>query len=299
MDKYNRAKGRRKMKKIGFIGIGVMGNSMAHHLMQKGYEVAVYTRTKSKAEALILEGATWCESVAACAKGRDAVITMVGYPKDVEEVYFKEDGIIASADEGTYIIDMTTTSPKLSIKIDAAAREKGLHALDAPVSGGDVGAQKGTLAIMVGGEKADFEACYSIFECMGTNIVYEGKAGNGQHTKMANQIALGGVMASLCEAMTYSKSVGLDIDTMLSTISQGAAGSWQMSNMAPRIAKGDLNPGFYIKHYIKDMKIALEEAENAGVQMGMMEKILGMYEALEKEGFGELGTQALIKYYER
>lgn len=287
------------MKKIGFIGIGVMGESMARHLMNKGYEVAVYTRTKAKAEALISEGALWCDTVAQCAKGRDIVITMVGYPKDVEEVYFGENGIIASADEGTYIIDMTTTSPKLSIKIDAAAREKGLHALDAPVSGGDVGAQKGTLAIMVGGAKEDFEVCYKIFECMGTNIVYEGKAGNGQHTKMANQIALGGVMASLCEAMSYAKSVGLDVETMLSTISQGAAGSWQMSNMAPRIAKGDLDPGFYIKHYIKDMKIALEEAEDVGIQMGMMEKILGMYQALEDEGHGDLGTQALIKYYEK
>lgn len=292
-------KGRMNMKKIGFIGIGVMGESMARHLMHKGYEVAVYTRTKAKADRLISEGATWCSSVADCAKGRDAVITMVGYPKDVEEVYFGEGGILHSADKGTYIIDMTTTSPKLAIKIDAAAREKGLHVLDAPVSGGDVGAQKATLAIMVGGEKADFEACHHIFECMGTNIVYEGKAGNGQHTKMANQIALGGVMASLCEAMSYAKSVGLDVDTMLSTISQGAAGSWQMSNMAPRIAKGDLDPGFYIKHYIKDMKIALEEAQDAGLHMGMMEKILGMYQTLENEGYGDLGTQALIKYYEK
>lgn len=287
------------MKKIGFIGIGVMGQSMARHLMQKGYEVAIYTRTKAKAEALILEGATWCNTVAECAKGRDVVITMVGYPKDVEEVYFGENGIIASADQGTYIIDMTTTSPKLSIKIDAAAKEKGLHALDAPVSGGDVGAQKGTLAIMVGGEKADFEACHEIFECMGTNIVYEGKAGNGQHTKMANQIALGGVIASVCEAMAYAEAVGLDTNTMLNTISQGAAGSWQMSNMAPRIAKGDLDPGFYIKHYIKDMKIALEEAQDANLKMGMMEKILGMYEKLEEQGYGDLGTQALIKYYEK
>lgn len=286
------------MKRVGFIGIGVMGESMARHLIKKGYEVAVYTRTEEKAQRVIAEGATWCHSVAECAKGRDAVITMVGYPRDVEEVYFSEAGILASADKGTYLIDMTTTSPKLAIKIDQVAQEKGLHALDAPVSGGDVGAQKGTLAIMVGGTQEDFEACHPIFECMGTNIVYEGKAGNGQHTKMANQIALGGVIASLCEAMTYAKSVGLNMDKMLGTISTGAAGSWQMSHMAPRIAEGDLNPGFYIKHYIKDMNIALEEAQDVGLKMEMMEKIRAMYEKLQEEGYGDLGTQALIKYYE-
>ena len=286
------------MKKIGFIGIGVMGQSMARCLMKKGYEVAVYTRTKEKAEVILVEGAKWCDSVAECAKGRDVVITMVGYPKDVEEVYFGEAGILASADEGTYLIDMTTTSPKLAIQIHQEAQKKGLHALDAPVSGGDVGAQKGTLAIMVGGLEADFKACHEIFECMGTNIVYEGKAGNGQHTKMANQIALGGVIASLCEAMAYAKSVGLDMDKMLETISTGAAGSWQMSNMAPRIAEGDLNPGFYIKHYIKDMNIALEEGHDAGLEMEMMETIRAMYKKLEDEGDGNLGTQALIKYYE-
>lgn len=286
------------MKKIGFIGIGVMGESMARHLMNKGYEVAVYTRTKEKTKALLEEGAVWCESVEACVTGREVVITMVGYPKDVEEVYFGEGGILVSANQGTYIIDMTTTSPQLAIKINEVAKEKGLYALDAPVSGGDVGAKNGTLAIMVGGEEANFKACYPIFECMGTNIVYEGKAGNGQHTKMANQIALGGVMASLCEAMSYAKAVGLDTEKMLATISTGAAGSWQMSNMAPRIAKGDLNPGFYIKHYIKDMRIALEEAEDAHLKMEMMEKILAMYEKLEEEGCGDLGTQALIKYYE-
>lgn len=286
------------MRKIGFIGIGVMGQSMARHLMNKGYEVAVYTRTKEKAQGIIEEGAKWCESVAECAKGRDVVITMVGYPKDVEEVYFGESGVLASADQGTYLIDMTTTSPKLAIKIDEVAQKKGLHALDAPVSGGDVGAQKGTLAIMVGGEESDFKACHEIFECMGTNIVYEGKAGNGQHTKMANQIALGGVITSLCEAMAYAKHVGLDMDKMLGSISTGAAGSWQMSNMAPRIAKGDLNPGFYIKHYIKDMTIALEEGHDAGLKMEMLEKIRAMYEKLQDEGYGDLGTQALIKYYE-
>lgn len=286
------------MKKIGFIGIGVMGQSMARNLIKKGYEVAVYTRTKAKAEAILAEGAKWCETVSECAKGRDVVITMVGYPKDVEEVYLGEAGILASADKGTYLIDMTTTSPKLAIRINQEAQTKGLHALDAPVSGGDVGAQKGTLAIMVGGAEEDFKKCYEIFECMGTNIVYEGKAGNGQHTKMANQIALGGVIASLCEAMAYAESVGLDLDKMLETISTGAAGSWQMSNMAPRIANGDLNPGFYIKHYIKDMTIALEEAEDVGLKMEMMEKIRAMYEKLQSEGHGDLGTQALIKYYQ-
>ncbi len=286
------------MKEIGFIGIGVMGQSMVRNLMKKGYEVSVYTRTKARAEAVLEEGAIWCDSVKACVKGKEAVITMVGYPKDVEEVYFGEEGILNEAEEGTYLIDMTTTSPKLSIQIAKEATQRGLHALDAPVSGGDVGAQKGTLAIMVGGEQANFERCRPIFEAMGSHIVYEGKAGSGQHTKMANQIALSGVMASLCEAITYAKAVGLDPETMLSTISQGAAGSWQMSNMGPRILKGDMEPGFYMKHYIKDMKIAVEEAQEAGATLGLLNQILDMYQKLEKEGQGDKGTQALIKYYQ-
>lgn len=180
------------MKKIGFIGVGVMGKSMVRNLMKHGFEVSIYARTKAKVEDVLNDGALWCDTMASCATDRDAVITMVGYPKDVEEVYFGQDAILANATQGCVLIDMTTTSPQLAVKIEAAAKEKGLKALDAPVSGGDVGAKNGTLSIMVGGEKETYEQCLPIFQAMGTTILYEGKAGTGQHTKMANQIALGG-----------------------------------------------------------------------------------------------------------
>lgn len=286
------------MKKIGFIGIGVMGGAMAANLLKKGYEVAVYTRTKEKAAQLLEEGALWCGSAADCAKGREAVITMVGYPKDVEDVYFGSGGILENADEGTYIIDMTTTSPQLSVRIYQQAAGAGLHALDAPVSGGDIGAAKGTLSIMVGGDKADFDACREIFQAMGTNIIYEGQAGAGQHTKMANQIALAGAIAGVCEAVAYAERTGLEPHRMLDSIGAGAAGSWQMSNNGPKMVEGDYAPGFFIKHFVKDMRIADEEAQNAGIQLGVLREVLEMYKSLERGGLGELGTQALLEYYQ-
>ena len=187
------------MKKIGFIGVGIMGKSMVRNLRKAGYEVAIYTRTKAKAEDVIAEGAVWCDTAAECAKGRDVVITIVGYPKDVEEVYFGDNGIIANADPGTYVIDMTTTSPRLAVRIWEEAEKAGLHAVDAPVTGGDTGAKAGTLTILAGGKKEDFDACVPVFEAMGKNINYEGKAGNGQHTKMCNQIAIAGALAGACE----------------------------------------------------------------------------------------------------
>ena len=287
------------MKKIGFIGVGVMGKSMVRNLMKHGFEVSIYARTKAKVEDVLNDGALWCDTMASCAADRDAVITMVGYPKDVEEVYFGQDAILANATQGCVLIDMTTTSPQLAVKIEAAAKEKGLKALDAPVSGGDVGAKNGTLSIMVGGEKETYEQCLPIFQAMGTTILYEGKAGTGQHTKMANQIALGGAIAGVCEAMTYAKKVGLDLQTMLDSISQGAAGSWQMSNMAPRMLKGDFDPGFFIKHYIKDMNIATEEAGQVGLNMTVLQEEQDMYQLLDDQGMGDLGTQALIKYFDK
>ncbi len=286
------------MKNVAFIGVGVMGKSMVRNLMKHGFALSIYSRTKSKCEDVASEGAKWCDTIADCVKDADAVITMVGYPKDVEEVYFGEQGILANVKPGTYVIDMTTTSPKLSVRIYEQAKEKGIVALDAPVSGGDVGAKNGTLAIMVGGDKEAFDACMPLFQAMGNNIVYEGKAGFGQHTKMANQIALGGAIAGVCEAMTYGRKMGLDIQTMLDTISTGAAGSWQMSNMAPRMLKGDFAPGFFVKHYIKDMKIATEEAAAVGLDMAISDEVLDMYKELEEKGMGDLGTQALIKYFE-
>lgn len=287
------------MKTIGFIGVGVMGKSMVRNLMKNGFEVSIYARTKAKVTDILAEGALWCDSIAQCAQGKDAVITIVGYPKDVEEVYFGRGGILENASAGCVLIDMTTTSPQLSVKIEQAAKEKGLKALDAPVSGGDVGAKNGTLSIMVGGEKETYTQCLPIFQAMGTNIIYEGKAGAGQHTKMANQIALGGAIAGVCEALTYAKKVGLDLQTMLDSISKGAAGSWQMSNMAPRMLKGDFDPGFFVKHYIKDMNIALEEASHVNLTMPVLNEVHDMYQALDDRGMGDLGTQALIKYYDK
>ena len=286
------------MKHVAFIGIGVMGKSMARNLMKHGFSLSIYSRTKAKCEDIISEGAKWCDTIKECVQGADAVITIVGYPKDVEEVYFGEQGILANVKAGTYVIDMTTTSPKLSVRIYEQAKAQGVIALDAPVSGGDVGAKNGTLAIMVGGDREAFDACMPLFQAMGNNIVYEGKAGFGQHTKMANQIALGGAIAGVCEAMTYARKMGLDIQTMLDTISTGAAGSWQMSNMAPRMLKGDFAPGFFVKHYIKDMKIATEEAAGVGLDMTISDQVLDMYKDLEEKGMGDLGTQALIKYFE-
>lgn len=285
------------MKKIGFIGVGIMGKSMVRNLRKAGYEVAIYTRTKAKAEDVIAEGAVWCDTAAECAKGRDVVITIVGYPKDVEEVYFGDNGIIANADPGTYVIDMTTTSPRLAVRIWEEAEKAGLHAVDAPVTGGDTGAKAGTLTILAGGKKEDFDACVPVFEAMGKNINYEGKAGNGQHTKMCNQIAIAGALAGACEAMVYAKNTGLDVDTMLKSISTGAAGSAQMNNVASKAANDDYAPGFFLKHFIKDMGIADEEALAADTRLGVLEDVLGMAKKLESEGMGDLGTQALIKYY--
>lgn len=287
------------MKKIGFIGVGIMGKSMVRNLMKAGFDVSVYTRTKSKIEDVINEGAVWKGSVKECVKDRDVVITIVGYPKDVEEVYFGENGILKNAPKGTYVIDMTTSSPKLAEKIYGEAGKYGLHALDAPVTGGDSGAKAGTLTILAGGDREAFDACMPVFQAMGKNINYEGKAGNGQHTKMCNQIAIAGAISGACEALAYAKAVGLDPKVMLDSISTGAAGSAQMSNVASRILKDDFNPGFFIKHFIKDMKLADEEAVAADAKLGVLEYVLDMYEKLADEGLGDLGTQALIKYYER
>lgn len=285
------------MKKIGFVGVGIMGKSMVRNLMKAGFEVSIYTRTKSKVEDVIGEGAIWCDSVAECAKGRDAVISIVGYPKDVIEVYFGPTGILANADKGTYVIDMTTTSPKLAVQIFEEAEKLGLHAIDAPVTGGDSGAKAGTLTILAGGKKEDFDACMPVFEAMGKNINYEGKAGNGQHTKMCNQIAIAGALAGACEAMVYAKNVGLDVDLMLKSISTGAAGSAQMNNVASKALKDDYNPGFFLKHFIKDMSLADEEATAVSVKLDVLEDVLQMCKGLEEEGMGDLGTQALIKHY--
>lgn len=286
------------MKKIGFIGVGIMGKSMVRNLMKAGYELHIYARTKSKVTDVVEEGAVFHESIADCVKGCEAVITIVGFPKDVEEVYFEEDGILAHAEKGAYLIDMTTTSPQLAEKIYKEGKEKGFHVLDAPVTGGDTGAKAGTLSILVGGEREDYEACHSLFEAMGTNINYQGKAGCGQHAKLANQIMIAGALSGVCEALTYAKAKGLDLETLLKSVSTGAAGSKQLDTFGPKIIEENYEPGFFMKHFIKDMKLALIEANMSDISLEVLSLVLSNYEELEAEGFGNLGTQALMKYYE-
>ena len=286
------------MRKIGFIGVGIMGRSMVRNLMKAGYEVHIYARTKAKVEDVISEGAVFHDSIAECVKDRDAVITIVGFPQDVEEVYFDSGNILDSASPGTYLIDMTTTSPMLAEKIFEEGTKRGFHVLDAPVTGGDTGAKEGTLSILVGGERQDYEACYPLFEAMGTNINYEGKAGSGQHCKLANQIMIAGTLSGVCEALTYAKEKGLDPDTFMKSVATGAAGSRQLDLYGPKIIAGDYAPGFFMKHFIKDMKLALIEANKSGIDLGVLSQVLANCEELEAEGCGELGTQALMKFYD-
>ena len=283
--------------KIGFIGVGVMGNGMVKNLLQQGYEVNAYTRTRAKALEALDAGAVWCDTTADCVRDADAVISMVGFPPDVEEVYFGEKGILANARPGTLVIDMTTTSPRLAQRIYTEAADKGLPALDAPVSGGDTGARAGTLAIMVGGDREAFERAVPIFEAMGSSIRYMGPAGSGQHTKMANQIAIAGTLAGVCEAVAYGRAVGLDTEEMLRAIGGGAASSWQMLNNGPKMLCGDYAPGFFIKHFIKDMALADEEALARELPLPVLEKVLAMFRDLEAQGCGDEGTQALIRAY--
>lgn len=283
---------------IGFIGTGVMGKSMATNLMDAGYPVVVYSRTKEKAQSLLDKGAKWADSPKTVAEEANVIITIVGYPSDVKEVYLGENGLIPNGREHTYLIDMTTSTPSLAKEIYEAAKVKGMHALDAPVSGGDIGAREAKLSIMVGGDEEDFTKVLPIFQVLGTNIVYQGKAGAGQHTKMCNQIVIASNMIGVSEAMAYAKKSGLDPETVLKSISSGAAGSWSLSNLAPRMIQGNFEPGFYIKHFIKDMTIALEEAEQMGMEAPGLALALSLYKQLAERGEENSGTQALFKYWE-
>lgn len=280
---------------IGFIGTGVMGKSMAGHLLAAGYSLCVYNRTKSRAEDLLDKGAVWKATPKELAEASDVVITMIGFPRDVEEIYLGEDGLINHARPGTVLIDMTTSTPSLARRIAEEGEKKGIYVLDAPVSGGDIGAKNATLAIMVGGKEEVFQAVRPIFEAMGQNIILQGEAGAGQHTKMCNQIVIASTMMGVCEAVVYAEKAGLDPEIVLQSISTGAAGSWSLSNMAPRMIKGDFAPGFYIKHFVKDMGIALAEAEAMGLQAPGLELAKSLYEQLIEKGEGDLGTQALYK----
>lgn len=284
---------------IGFIGTGVMGKSMAMHVKKAGYKLAVYTRTKVKAQALIDQGAIWNDTVASLAKTADIIITMVGYPTDVEEVYFGDTGILNNAKPGTYVVDMTTSKPSLAKRIYETAKEKDIYALDAPVSGGDIGAKNATLAIMIGGDEAVFSKLKPMFEAMGNNILLQGEAGAGQHTKLCNQITAATGMIGICEAIVYAKKAGLDPVRMLDTVMTGAAGSWSLTNLGPKMIKGDFAPGFYVKHFIKDMTIALESAAEMDLKIPGLALTLDMYKSLAEMGEEDSGTQALIKYFEK
>ncbi|MGJ9384021.1 NAD(P)-dependent oxidoreductase [Salipaludibacillus sp. CF4.18] len=285
-------------QRIGFIGTGVMGESMANHLMKGGHELFIYTRTKSKANGLLENGAKWCETVSELAESVDVIITMVGYPTDVREVYLGLQGILENASQGTYVIDMTTSSPALAKEIFEEAKQKGLYSLDAPVSGGDIGARDAKLTIMAGGEQAVFDHMQPIFKLMGENVVLQGEAGAGQFTKMANQIAIASTMMGVSESMAYAKKAGLDQEKVLSSIQTGAAGSFSLSKLAPRMIAGDFAPGFYIKHFIKDMGIAIDSAKELGMDTPGLIQAKNLYEQLAEDGEGNSGTQALYKYYD-
>lgn len=288
------------MKNIAWIGTGVMGGQQAGHLAKAGYSVSAYTHKYERLLELQKEfGLIPCKSIAEAVKDADVVFVMVGYPKDVDEVFLQADGILENAKPGALAIDMTTSSPSLAVKLYEEGKKKGIRVMDAPVSGGDSGARNGTLSIMVGADEADFEEALPLFECMGKNIVRMGGPGCGQHTKAANQIAVAGATAAYTEALVYAEQVGLDPNKLLEAIGAGAAGSWQLANMAPRVLKGDLAPGFFVKHFIKDMKIIKEESENRGVELAMLNTVLGMYEKMSDMGLDNDGTQALIKVYKK
>lgn len=289
---------KQKNTTVGFVGLGVMGHSMAGHILDAGYGLLVYTRSRSKADDLLARGAVWMDSPRALAGESNVVITIVGYPKDVEEVYFGDHGLLAGVRKGATLIDMTTSSPALAVRIADAAKERGASALDAPVSGGDKGAREATLAIMVGGESDVFERMLPLLRVLGKNILLQGGPGCGQHAKMANQIAIASNMMGVCEAIAYAKNAGLNPEQVLASISEGAAGSWSLSNYGPRILAGNFAPGFYVKHFIKDMKIAVEEARNMKLVVPGLTQSLELYERLAEKGCENDGTHALYKLYD-
>lgn len=285
--------------KIGFIGTGVMGKGMIRNLLKNEYEVHIYNRTQDKALPLVEDGAILEKTIPELVKKCNVVITIVGYPKDVEEVYLGEEGIIKSAKENSILIDMTTSKPSLAETIYVEAKKNNISALDAPVSGGDIGARDGKLTIMVGGEKEAYDRVLPVFKAMGENIVYQGEAGNGQHTKMCNQIAIASGMLGVSEAVAYASKSGLDPETVLKSIGFGAAGSWSLTNLAPRMIKEDLEPGFYIKHFLKDLAIAIEEAERMDLKHPGLKNAQEIYMKLIDidQIYNDKGTQAIIKYY--
>ncbi|HNV18538.1 MAG TPA: NAD(P)-dependent oxidoreductase [Rectinema sp.] len=284
---------------IGFIGLGVMGAPMAGHIRASGERLLIYTRTKSKARLVLDTGAEWRDSPKQIAEECDVVFTMVGYPKDVEEIYFGPDGLIENARPGTIFVDFTTSRPDLAVKIYESAKARGLSAIDAPVSGGDIGAKNATLTIMVGGDEETFQKVKPLLETVGKTVILQGGPGAGQHTKMANQIAVAGNLLGTVEALIYAKNAGLDPKHVLLSIANGAAQSWQLSNNAPRMLERNFDPGFYIKHFLKDLRIALDSAHAMHIELPMLALSEKLFAKMVNEGMGELGTQAIYLLYER
>jgi 3-hydroxyisobutyrate dehydrogenase len=280
--------------RIGWIGTGVMGSSMCGHVLDAGHQVTVYTRTRERAQPLLDRGAAWAGSPAAVAAASEAVFSIVGYPDDVRAVILGDNGALAAATPGTVIVDMTTSEPALAVEIYDAARERNVDAIDAPVSGGDVGARNGTLSIMVGGDEAAIERVRPLLETMGQSIVRQGGAGAGQHTKMVNQVLIATGMIGVCEALLYAYRAGLDLERVLESVAGGAAGSWSLTNYGPRMLSGDFAPGFVVDHFVKDMGIALAEARRARLSLPGLALAEQLYVALQAQGHGRKGTHSLI-----
>lgn len=285
--------------RIGWIGTGVMGGPMCGHLMNAGYSATVHTRTREKANALLEKGAAWADSPAEVAQASDVVFTMVGFPSDVREAILGKRGTLSGARKGCILVDMTTTEPSLAQEIYAEARSRDVYSIDAPVSGGDVGAREARLSIMVGGDREAVDAVRPLFQALGKAIVHQGGAGAGQHTKMCNQIVIAGTMIGVCESLIYGRKAGLSLDVMLSSISGGAAACWALSNLAPRILARNFDPGFFVDHFVKDMGIALDEAERMRLPLPGLALVHQMYVALQANGGGRNGTQALMLVLEQ
>ncbi|HOO01523.1 MAG TPA: NAD(P)-dependent oxidoreductase [Rectinema sp.] len=284
---------------IGFIGLGVMGAPMAGHIRASGERLLVYSRTKSKARLVLDAGAEWRDSPKRIAQECDVIFTMVGYPKDVEEIYFGSEGLIENARSGTILVDFTTSRPDLAVRIYESAKVRGLSAIDAPVSGGDIGAKNATLTIMVGGEEETFQKVKPLLEIVGKTVILQGGPGAGQHTKMANQIVVAGNLLGTVEALIYAKNAGLDPKHALLSIVNGAAQSWQLSNNAPRMLERNFDPGFYSKHFLKDLRIALDSAHAMHIELPMLALSERLFAKMVNDGMGELGTQAIYLLYER
>lgn len=284
-------------KQIGFIGTGVMGTGIILNLLKAGYPVTVYNRTRAHAETVLKAGATWADSPAAVAAAAPITFSMVGFPSDVEQIYFGANGILAGAKPGSILVDMTTSTPTLAKQIAATASELGSTALDAPVSGGDVGAKNGTLTVMLGGTAAALPTMQPIFAAIAGAVHHFGPAGSGQHAKMANQIMVAGTMTGLTETLVYAKAAGLDLHAVLSTVGGGAAANWSLTNYGPRILAGDYTPGFFAKHFLKDLRIALDEASKLGLDLPATSIAAELYTQLVDAGHGDDGTQALVQLY--